>query len=257
MEWMEWILWLLATVIALSIGSFINVVIHRVPLQILQPGNGVGLWQPASHCPTCKNCLRWRDNIPVLSWLLLRGQCHFCHGAISIRYPLIEATCAAISLLLVALLPVERSLLAALLLFWLLLTVAIIDYEHFLLPDVITLPLLWWGLWFKAIEWIPGSLSDAVFGAISGYGSLWILLHSYQWIKGITALGMGDVKLVAGMGAWLGWELLPLMLFFACSSAMLAIFFAKICWQRDLNQPLAFGPWIALAGISLFINTII
>jgi leader peptidase (prepilin peptidase)/N-methyltransferase len=254
---MEWILWLLATVIAFSIGSFINVVIDRLPLQILQPGSSVSVWRPASHCPVCKNRLRWRDNIPVLSWLFLRGRCHFCQCSISLRYPLIETTCATFSLLLVALLPVETSLLAILLLFWLLLTLAIIDYEHFLLPDVITQPLLWLGLGLKAMEWIPGSLPDAIFGALSGYGSLWIIAHIYQWIRGVSALGMGDAKLVAALGAWLGWELLPLILFFACSGAILGVLAAKIGWRRELNQPVAFGPWIALAGISLFINTII
>ncbi|MBK0091328.1 A24 family peptidase [Erwinia sp. S59] len=254
---MEWILWLLATVIALSIGSFINVVIHRMPLQILQPGNGVDLWQPASHCPVCKKCLRWRDNIPVVSWLLLRGRCHFCRCAISLRYPLTETACATISLFFVALLPVDKSLLALLVLFWLLLTVAIIDYEHYLLPDVITLPLLWLGLLLKAVEWIPGSLRDAVFGAVIGYSALWLIRYIYQNFSGRLALGLGDAKLVAALGAWLGWALLPYVLLLACSGAICALFIAKMGWQRDLNQPLAFGPWIALAGISLFINTII
>ncbi|WP_313377694.1 A24 family peptidase, partial [Pantoea sp. CTOTU50773] len=138
-----------------------------------------------------------------------------------------------------------------------LLTLSLIDIDHYLLPDVITLPLLWFGLLLKAVGWLPGSLNDAVFGVVSGYSALWLISHLYQSVSGKLALGMGDAKLVAALGAWLGWALLPYVLLLACSGAICALFFASIGWQRDLSQPLAFGPWIALAGISLFINTII
>lgn len=254
---MEGIGWLLAAVVTLSIGSFINVVVHRLPVQILHSDRAINLWRPPSHCPSCKNTLRWRDNIPVISWLLLRGQCRVCHCAISARYPLVEIGCAVISLGLIGLLPIDRELIATLLLFWLLMTLSLIDYDHFLLPDVITLPLLWLGLIFTTVEWIPGPLNEAVWGVVLGYGSLWLIANIYQRVRSISALGMGDVKLVAALGAWLGWTPLPLMLFFACSGAILTMLIGKICGQRDLNHPLAFGPWIALAGISLFIHRII
>lgn len=254
---MEWVLWLIAVVVALSVGSFINVVVYRLPAQIINPEHSISVWRPRSHCVACKQVLGWRDILPVVSWLLLRGRCRFCQCAISARYPGVEIASALFCLTMIVLLPVDRPLAATLMLFWLLLTLSLIDIDHLLLPDVITQPLLWLGLLLKAVEWIPGSLSDGVFGAILGYGALWCMATTYQWIKGIPALGMGDTKLVAALGAWLGWTLIPLMLLLACSGAILAIFIGKMCVHRDLHQPLAFGPWIALAAISLFINTII
>jgi prepilin signal peptidase PulO-like enzyme (type II secretory pathway) len=169
----------------------------------------------------------------------------------------VEFFSASVSLILVFFFPVDGHFAITLLLFWALLTLSLIDIDHYLLPDVITLPLLWFGLLLKAVGWLPGSLNDAVFGVVSGYSALWLISHLYQCVSGKLALGMGDAKLVAALGAWLGWALLPYVLILACVGAICALFFAKICWQRDLSQPLAFGPWIALAGISLFINTII
>ena len=254
---MEWTLWLVMWVLGSSVGSFINVVVYRLPRQWLHSKAQISLWRPASHCPKCKQALRWQDLLPVISWLLLRGRCRDCHSPISARYPLVEFFSALVSLTLIFFFPSDGLFVVTLLLFWALLTLSMIDIDHYLLPDVITLPLLWFGLLLKAAGWLPGSLHDAVFGAASGYSTLWLISHFYQCVSGKRALGMGDAKLVAALGAWLGWALLPYVLLLACAGAICALFFAKICWQRDLSQPLAFGPWIALAGISLFINTII
>lgn len=254
---MEWMLWIVMWVLGSSVGSFINVVVYRLPRKWQQPEARISLWRPVSHCPKCKQALRWRDLLPVISWLLLRGKCRDCYSAISARYPVVEFFSASVSLILVFFFPVDGHFAITLLLFWALLTLSLIDIDHYLLPDVITLPLLWFGLLLKAVGWLPGSLNDAVFGVVSGYSALWLISHLYQCVSGKLALGMGDAKLVAALGAWLGWALLPYVLILACVGAICALFFAKICWQRDLSQPLAFGPWIALAGISLFINTII
>lgn len=249
--------WLSGGLFGLMMGSFINVVIYRLPIQLLHPQSSLNLFSPSSHCPRCKERVLWRDNIPVLSWLLLRGKCRYCQCAISVRYPQVEIISALFTLLLMWLIPVNLHLLGALILFWALTALTFIDLDHFLLPDAITLPLLWTGLFFKAMEWLPGSLHEAVFGAIAGYSLLWSLSFLYQWIKGIEALGMGDAKLLAAMGAWLGWPLIPSVLLLASGGAILCVLISKIGWQRDINQAIAFGPWIALAAISLFIHSII
>nr|WP_244563381.1 A24 family peptidase [Pantoea rodasii] len=207
--------------------------------------------------PHLQKNLRWPDLLPVIGWLLLQGKCRYCQAAISARYPLVEFFSAFVALTLLFRQPVDGIFAASLLLFWMLLALSLIDIDHFLLPDVITLPLLWLGLVLKAGEGIPGSLHDAIFGAVIGYSALWLISHIYQSITGINGLGMGDAKLLAALGAWLGWPLLPYVLLIACGGAILALFIGKIAWQRDLDHPLAFGPWMALAGISLFINTII
>lgn len=254
---MTWLHWLAAGCVALSAGSFINVVVYRLPLQLSQDDSAPTLWQPNSHCPGCQTPLRWRDNIPLISWFMSDGRCRTCLIRISWRYPLVEAVTFVLSLLLVWCLPFDTRLIAALLLLWVLLALIFIDFEHFLLPDALTLPLLWIGLLLKSAVWIPGSLNEAVTGAAAGYLFLWLLGGIYHRMRGITALGMGDAKLVAAMGAWLGYPLLPWVLLIASSGAILYVVIAKILWQRSCHLPLAFGPWIAVAGISLFINTII
>lgn len=254
---MACVYWLISGLFGLMMGSFINVVIYRVPLQLMHPELTLNLFYPPSHCPRCKKGVRWRDNIPVLSWLLLRGKCRYCQCAISGRYPQVEIITGLITVLLIWLMPMNMHLLGALILFWALTALAFIDLEHMLLPDAITLPLLWIGLLFNAMAWLPGSLHEAVFGAIAGYSLLWALSFLYQWIKGIEALGMGDAKLLAAMGAWLGWPFIPSVLLLASGGAILCVLISRIGWQRKLNHAIAFGPWIALAAISLFIHSII
>ncbi|HBZ15531.1 MAG TPA: prepilin peptidase [Pantoea sp.] len=254
---MEVAYWLIGGLMALAIGSCLNVVISRLPLQLQQDEVAATLFYPASHCPQCKTPLRWRDNIPVLSWLWLRGQCRYCGCVVSMRYPLVEILTSLSALSLTCYLPFDKHLVPALLFIWSLLVLAWIDIEHFLLPDVITLPLLWAGLLFKTMGWLAGPLNEAVIGAVAGYLSLWLLAKIHQRLRGFEALGMGDAKLLAAMGAWLGWPLLPSVLLFASSGAILCVLISRMAWQREVNHVIAFGPWIALSAISLFIHSII
>ncbi|MBD9644488.1 MULTISPECIES: prepilin peptidase [unclassified Pantoea] len=254
---MEYVYGLISGLLGLAVGSFLNVVISRLPLQIVHPNTPLNVCCPPSHCHQCTTALRWRDNIPLISWLLLRGKCRYCHCKISGRYPQVEIITALLTLLLIWLMPVNMQLLGALILFWALTVLAFIDLEHLLLPDVITLPLLWIALLFKAMGWLPGSLQEAVWGSIAGYCLLWALSILYQWIRGIEGLGMGDAKLLAAIGAWLGWSLLPWVLLLASGGAILCVLISRVSGQRELNYVIAFGPWIALAAISLFIHSII
>lgn len=254
---MTWAYGAVVGLIALCVGSFINVVAYRLPLQMANPASTTTLWRPRSHCPGCNTTLRWWHIIPLASWLMLRGRCHHCDIGIAARYPLVEAATMIGSLLLVWWLPFNSYLFGALLLFWLLLALSLIDIEHLLLPDRLTQPLLWSGLLLKSTHWIPGSLTEAIWGAAAGYATLWLLSCLYHRATGIVALGGGDVKLVAALGAWLGYWLLPWVLLIACSAALSVLLISRILWQRTSDLPIAFGPWIALAGISLFIHSII
>lgn len=248
--------WISVSLIALAVGSFINVVVCRLPQQLADPHNNVTLWRPGSRCPHCFSALRASDLIPLLSWLRLRGRCRACRHRISVRYPLTELATLLITLALTWLLPAER-LAAALLLSWALLALSLIDIEHLLLPDAITLPLLWLGLLINVLHGLPVTLDEAVLGAAAGYGTLRLLATVYAFLRGYPGLGGGDAKLLAALGAWLGASALPAVLFLACSAALLAVFIARLRWSRAQNQPLAFGPWLSLAGISVFIHSII
>lgn len=248
--------WLIFCAFALSVGSFLNVVIYRLPKKIINPEMRLNLAVPRSHCPECQTPLRLRDNLPLLSWLLLRGRCHHCRRPISLRYPVTELLTLMLSIALAIILPWDQTLIPALLLCWGLLTLALIDIEHQLLPDMLTLPLLWSGLLLKVFAIVPGSLSDAVLGAAAGYLSLWCLAVIYRHWRDVEALGMGDAKLLAAFGAWLGWQVLPTLLLLAAAGGILVTFGAYLLKKRSLHQPLPFGPYLSLAGASLFITSL-
>lgn len=247
---------LLTALLGLCVGSLLNVVVYRLPRMILHSGtNDFNLWLPASHCPHCKTPLCWYEKIPLLSWLLLQARCRHCQAAISWRYPLTELGCALISLLLAIMIPAGGVLLAALILCWILLALALIDREHQLLPDELTLLLLWLGLIFHLCQVLTqSSLSQAVLGAICGYLSLRLLAESYRLICGKDALGLGDAKLLAALGAWLGWQSLPLILLLASGSGIIWLCAARIICQRSLREPFPFGPCLALAGAGVFLS---
>lgn len=249
-ELMPWIILLGACV-----GSLLNVVVYRLPQMIMQPDQvRYSLWLPRSHCPQCQRTIAWYDNLPLLSWLLLHGRCRHCAQPIALRYPLTELTAALLALLMGLLFPPGETLLAALLLSWLLLALVLIDAEHLLLPDALTLPLLWLGLICQLCRWLPASsLEDGVCGAIAGYLTFWLLAKGYYALRGREALGMGDAKLLAALGAWLGWQLLPQLLLLASLSAISWVAAARLLARRPLNAPLPFGPGLALAGLLLFI----
>nr|WP_314689477.1 prepilin peptidase [uncultured Pantoea sp.] len=248
----EILLWLLFALMCLCIGSFLNVVIYRLPLMIQQPHRPLSLALPASHCPHCQSPVRWRDNLPLVGWLKLRGRCRACQQAISLRYPLVEATALCSGLVLAILLPPEQ-LWFTLLLFWSLLALSLIDAEHQLLPDLITLPLLWVGLLLHCFTLLPGSTESAVIGVVSGYLLFWSLAAGYRQLRGFDALGLGDAKLLSALGAWLGWEALPLLILIAASGAIVTVLGMRAIWQRPIHRALPFGPWLSLAGAGLFI----
>lgn len=266
------LIWLCAlALLGLIIGSFLNVVIYRLPLMLESRWRRDALQQlalpepmaaarfdlllPRSACPHCRRPIAPGDNIPLLSWLLLRGRARCCGERIHWRYPLIEAATALLFVLAGWRFSADISLLGALLFLALLLTLAAIDLQTLLLPDVLTLPLLWLGLLFNlAGGLVP--LEQATIGAVAGYLSLWGLFWLFKFATGKEAMGYGDFKLLAALGAWLGWQALPNLVLIAATSGLLVTVLQRWLTRQEIDRPLAFGPWLALAGgISLLLLT--
>lgn len=262
----------LAGLLGLLFGSFFNVVIYRLPKMLEArwqaeatawhgespaPAPPFTLAFPASHCPHCAHRLAWWENLPVLSWLLLRGRCHACHAAISPRYPMVELTSAGLAAGLAAYFGWGWPLLGAALLTGYLLVLAWIDADTQLLPDCLTLPLLWLGLVFNLLSG-QVSLEAALWGAIGGYGVLWLVNAMFKQLRGKNGLGGGDAKLLAALGAWLGVAALPGLIFGAALLAVIAGL-GRAVWRRHtLNQPMPFGPWLAIAGwVSLMVGPLL
>nr|WP_314878111.1 A24 family peptidase [uncultured Pseudomonas sp.] len=252
----------LATLLGLLVGSFINVLVHRLPIMlerqwqreaqdVLELPNAeharFDLALPASHCPHCEHRIRPWENIPVLSYLLLRGRCAGCNGAISVRYPLVELACAGLSLVVAWHYGPGAPALAVLLLTWCLLALSLIDGEHQLLPDVLVLPMLWIGLLLNACGvFVP--LPDAVWGAVAGYLSLWTVFWLFKLVTGKDGMGYGDFKLLALFGAWGGWQVLPLTLMLSSMVGAL-IGLCLLRWRNaSLGTAMPFGPYLAIAG---------
>ena len=261
-----WLFWPAMALFSLCVGSFLNVVILRLPqimeqawrreCEALQGNTGgeatnettLGLATPRSHCPSCGATIGALDNIPVISYLLLRGRCRHCGTGISARYPIIEAITAALSIITVLVLGVSVESLIALLLVWPLIALTVIDLDTQLLPDSITLPLLWLGLIVNATGGYV-SLEDAFWGAVAGYMSLWTIYQLFRVLTGKEGMGYGDFKLLAALGAWLGWAMLPaIVLLSSLVGAVVGI--AMMAFrQHDRNIPIPFGPYLAAAGL--------
>ncbi|MBC3423997.1 A24 family peptidase [Pseudomonas sp. RW3S2] len=251
-----------AAVLGLLVGSFLNVLVHRLPVMLerqwqnearevlgmpVQAHERFDLCLPASHCPSCGHRIRAWENIPVVSYLALRGRCSACKGRISPRYPLVELACAGLSLVVAWHFGVSVQALLALVLTWCLLALSLIDAEHQLLPDVLVLPTLWLGLVVNAFGlFVP--LADALWGAVVGYLSLWSVYWLFRLVTGKEGLGYGDFKLLALLGAWGGWQVLPLTLLL--SSVVGAVI--GLCLLRlrkgSLGTTMPFGPYLAIAG---------
>lgn len=249
---------LLTGLIGLSIGSFLNVLIYRLPIMLQHEWQQISikfdLFYPRSHCPTCKHTLTIRDLIPCLSYLNLRGKCRYCQHPIALRYPLIELATAIVSIFLIWHYNLSWQAVAAMIFSWYLLALFMIDIDQHLLPDMLTLSLLWVGL-ISNLFGLFTDINSAIIGAISGYLSLWLLNRCFSAITGKIGMGHGDFKLFAALGAWLGWQTLPFVILIAAMMGTLVgitLIMAK-GYQRD--TPIAFGPFLAIAGwIGLYVN---
>ena len=260
-----WLLYSSIFLLGLCIGSFLNVVIYRVPVmmereeraycgdllelaQEPEQSERFDLVQPNSHCPGCGHAIKPWENIPVLSYLFLRGRCGQCDKHISLRYPIIELVTAVLSLGLGLYFGAASiQLLAALMLTWALIALTMIDVDEQLLPDIITLPLLWLGLLFNLFGTFA-SLPDAVIGAMAGYMSLWSVFWAFKLVTGKDGMGYGDFKLLAVLGAWLGWQALPMIILLSSVVGMVIGVALMIAQQRGKDIPMPFGPYLAVAG---------
>jgi leader peptidase (prepilin peptidase) / N-methyltransferase len=260
----------LAALLGLLLGSFLNVVIHRLP-QMLErqwaaecaslsgapaaPADTppLNLLVPRSRCPSCGHLIRWYENIPVLSYLALRGKCSACSAPIGARYPMVEAATAGLFFLVVWRWGVTPQALALCGLAAALLTLALIDWDTTLLPDDITLPLVWAGLIAAALGWTSVPLADALWGAIAGYLSLWLVYQAFKLVTGKEGMGYGDFKLLAALGAWFGWQaLIPIILMASVLGAIIGLGMKFTSGLREGGY-VPFGPFLAGAGLTAMI----
>ena len=260
--------WLLdgtALLLGLIVGSFLNVVILRLPRMMeaqwrldcaeLQGGAGapadrgpaLTLSSPPSTCPACGHRIRAHENIPILSYLLLRGRCSACGTAIGLRYPLVEAFTALLTLVVVMHFGLTWQSLAALPLTWALIALALIDYDTQLLPDSITLPFTWLGL-ILSLSGLFTDSQSSILGAVSGYLSLWLLFHLFRLATGKEGMGYGDFKLLALFGAWLGWQYLPQIVLLTALAGALVGGTLIATGRHPQGKPFPFGPYLAAAG---------
>jgi leader peptidase (prepilin peptidase) / N-methyltransferase len=259
----------LCTVLGLLVGSFLNVVIYRVPIMMergwrcdckefleleidkadREPFN---LVFPHSRCPHCQTPIKPYQNIPVISYLFLRGKCAQCQGGISIRYPLIEAFTGLCSAIVALHFGYGIALVCALVLTWALIALSFIDIDKQLLPDSIVLPLLWLGL-LMSLYPVFIEAEKSIMGAVVGYLSLWSVYHLFKIVTGKEGMGYGDFKLLALLGAWMGWQFIPMIILLS-SLVGAVIGIAMILFAgRDHHIPIPFGPYLAAAGWLAFL----
>lgn len=251
-------------IFGLLVGSFLNVVIYRLPkmlerdwqidaAQVLGTASetdrvdtSFNLAQPRSQCPGCGTQVKAIDNIPIVSFVLLRGRCGQCQNPISLQYPAIELTTGLVTLFLIHHFGLSSVAVLACLLTYALIALSTIDYRTTLLPDSITLPFLWLGLLVN-INGTFTDLTSAVVGAMAGYLSLWSVYWGFKLLTGKDGMGFGDFKLLGLLGAWLGWQMLPVIIILS-SLAGAIIGLSLIALGRDKDHPIPFGPYLAIAG---------
>ena len=251
--------------LGLCIGSFLNVVIHRLPqmmdrgwrldsaellgVTIAEPAR-ITLSSPRSRCPSCGHLIAWHENIPLLSYAFLGGKCSACKTPISARYPAIEVLTALLFAACGWHFGAQPTVLLWCGLTATLVALAFIDLDTLFLPDDLTLPLMWAGIVSAAFGWIPITLGASVGGAVAGYLSLWIVFHAYRLIRGKEGMGAGDFKLLAALGAWLGWQLIPSIILLS-SAVGAAVGIAMIVLRKhDSDVPIPFGPYLAGGGVA-------
>ncbi len=258
-------------VLALLIGSFLNVVIYRLPIMMERdwraqceeiaetpaaelPTGRFDLVAPRSRCPSCGHTITAIQNIPVVSYLVLGGKCASCQAPISRRYPVIELLTAVMTAIVAWRFGFGWEAAAAILMTWTLIAISVIDIDHQIIPDSISLPLIWAGLFLSLFHESAGAEilfvdpSTAIAGGLAGYLSLWSIYHLFRLLTGKEGMGYGDFKLLAALGAWLGWQMLPLIILLsAFVGAIVGV--ALIAFKRqDRNVPIPFGPYLAAAG---------
>ncbi|TLU66940.1 prepilin peptidase [Thalassotalea litorea] len=269
--------------LGLIIGSFLNVVIYRLPKMLEQewfcecrelleeelndkgsealraskaePGSSgqenkdqiLSLSKPASTCPHCGHKIKVWENIPVISWLFLKGKCSSCGKSISVRYPLIELVTGVLSVVIAAHYGVTWTTLAMLVLTWCLIALTMIDFDKMILPDQITLPLVWFGLLLN-VNGMFVDIETAVIGAIVGYMSLYTVFWLFKLVTGKEGMGYGDFKLFAVFGAWFGWQLLPLLILMASLVGAIIGISLMVFRNHEGSKPIPFGPYLAIAG---------
>ena len=252
----------LVGIISLMVGSFLNVVIYRLPIMLQRnwraecleylelPAEEIEVFNlslPLSHCPCCKTPIKPYQNIPVFSYFFLKGHCGSCQQPISIRYPCVEALTALLSITIACHFGYGIETAFALLLTWVLVALSFIDIDHQLLPDNITLPMLWLGLFVNLFD-VYVSIKSSVIGAIAGYLSLWTVFQGFKLVTGKEGMGYGDFKLLAVFGAWLGWQALPLIILLSSLAGAIIGTSMILMVKHDKNKPIPFGPYIAIAG---------
>ena len=253
--------------LGLLVGSFLNVVIHRLPKMMERDWRNqcaelrgedppesepLSLARPRSRCPQCGHPISALENIPIISWLVLGGKCSACKTPISIRYPLIEATTCILTAFSAAYFGPTWNAAGAILLIWALIALTCIDFDTQLLPDSITLPLLWLGLIFNLFDTFT-DIKSAVIGAAAGYLSLWLVYWGFKLATGKEGMGYGDFKLLAAIGAWLGWQILPLTILLSSLVGAVVGIGLIVLAKHGRNVPIPFGPYLASAGLlSLF-----
>lgn len=259
-------------ILGLIVGSFLNVVIHRLPIMLektwrdqcesflnsdpsaktepdieSKEAAAYNLVVPKSSCPSCNHMITALENIPIISYLLLKGKCSGCGAKISIRYPLVEAITALLSVIVALHFGPSWQTVAAIILTWALVALTVIDFDHQLLPDSITLPFVWIGLLIAQFELFT-NLNASVIGAIAGYLALWSVYWVFKLITGKEGMGFGDFKLLALLGAWLGWQLLPVIILLSSLVGAIVGISLIIFRGRNRNVPIPFGPYLAAAG---------
>jgi leader peptidase (prepilin peptidase)/N-methyltransferase len=259
-----WIFNLSTLIVGVCIGSFLNVVIFRLPLMICvdvdsndsvtdkhnepQSSNGLNLAFPRSFCPNCLGTLSWRENIPILSYLSLKGRCQKCSVPISLRYPAIELITGVLTLLLGFYFGCTLKFFYSCFFIYALIALCFIDLNTFLLPDAITLPLIWSGMFVNSFG-VFASLQESFYGAVFGYLILWLIFWIFKILTGKNGFGYGDFKLLAALGAWLGWEYLPFIVFISSLTGSVVGLSLLALKRIDKNTPIPFGPYLILGGV--------
>lgn len=256
---------LVLAVLGLCIGSFLNVVIHRLPLmlerewkadsaellgiEIAEPPP-LSLSTPRSRCPSCGHAIAWYENLPLASWLWLHGRCSACRTRISARYPIIELSTSVLFALVAWRIGAQPAALLFCGLVATLVALTFIDLDTQLLPDILTLPLMWAGIIAAAFGWIAVTLQASVAGAVIGYLSLWLVSNAFRIVRGKEGMGAGDFKLLAALGAWMGWQMIPLIVLLSSAVGALVGIALIVFRSHGRDVPIPFGPYLAGGGIA-------